>query len=347
MRLRWIADTKVSPISALAVGEVLYRGLEGPDVPPAFLYGTSLSDDVVVLGKNQRALDALDISACASRGVEIVRRTTGGPACIAGHGILYVALGLRHASVLMECPSDRVLNRNVRGLLGGLALTGARANYFGREWISVDKRPAALLGWTRAPSGAVFVEAFLSVDRTYRLPDELSGYPPRADVTVTPKEPILLREIWGEPRDLSDVVRLLAEGHVDRFPDASVELDHSSLSDKERAAGEAAADRMAVGFDDAWDSASWSKVREVPIGFVSAGIALDAEGLIDGAIVAGDFYQDEDAREVLSKKLNGAAPTEEAFVAAVAATWDGQNRVVEGLKDHEPVIEALVDASRR
>jgi len=345
MRFRWIAETDVPTRQALATSAALYHRLGNIDSPPAWLYGARLAGDAVVIGRNQRATDALDVDACAARGVDVVRRATGGPACVAGHGILYFALGLRHGSVLMECPGDRVLNRNVRGFLGGLALTGARANYFGREWIAVDKRPAALLGWTRDAEGGVLVEAFLSVDRPYWLPDELSGYPTREEMTLSAMDPILMSDVWDEPRKITDIVRLIAEGHVDRFRDVDFDLDHSSMSDEERQVAAEAAGEMAVGFDQAWDSLAWSEVREVPVGFISAGLALDQEGLVEDVRVAGDFYQDEAAPAVLAKKLVGATPTKDAFTAAVAAAWDGQHRVVEGFKDPAPVVEALAEAA--
>lgn len=345
MRLRWITDNDVAAGHALSTGAALYRRLHTPGAPPAWLYGARLTGDTVVLGSNQRVTDALDVEACTARGVDIVRRTTGGPTCVAGHGILYFALGLRHASVFMECARDRVLNRNVRGLLGGLALTGARANYFGREWIAVDKRPAALLGWTRNAEGGVLIEAFLSVDRPFRLPDELSGYPAREDMTLSARDPILMSDVWAEPRGISEITRLVAEGHVDRYRDVEVELDHSSVSDEVRVAATEIEGEMAIGFDQAWDNLEWSKTREVPIGFVSAGVSLDADGLVDTARIAGDFYQDESAPAVLAKKLVGVAPSKDAFSAAVTSSWDGQNRIVEGLKDPAPVVEALCEAA--
>ncbi|MBW2464647.1 MAG: hypothetical protein JRH11_23570, partial [Deltaproteobacteria bacterium] len=75
------------------------------------------------------------------------------------------------------------------------------------------------------------------------------------------------------------------------------------------------------------------------------GLALDQEGLVENVQVAGDFYQDEAAPGVLAKKLIGAAPTKDAFTAAVAATWDGQNRIVEGFKDPAPIVAALTEAA--
>ncbi len=117
------------------------------------------------------------------------------------------------------------------------------------------------------------------------------------------------------------------------------------MSDAERESVGNNRTRATVGFDDAWDALSWSSVREVPIGFISGGVALDDEGNVRSAAIAGDFFQDEDAADVLIKKLEGKPPTRDAFTAAVEASWDGQNRVVEGLKDIEPVVDALLEAA--
>lgn len=346
MRFRWIADRDLSPANALATGAALYRGLSAMDAPPLFLYGASLSGDAIVLGQHQRALDALDVAEAASRGTEVLRRATGGPACVAGKGIHYVALGLRHASVLMECPSDRVLNRNVRGLLGGLALAGARANYFGRDYIAVDKRPAGLLGWTRDGEGGVLLECFLAVDRPFTLPEAIDGYPMREEMTEAARTPFVMREVWDEAPAIEDLIRMLAEGHLDRYPDAELELDRSSPSDAERGAADELLPSLSVGFDDAWDTHAWSRVREVPIGFVSAGVTMDDEGFIADAVVAGDFYQDEEVVTLLAKKLAGTAPDPDAIAEVLRGVWDGQNRVLEGLKDLTVLTDALVEAAK-
>src|SRR5690606_38531596 len=157
--LRWHGERDASVERALSLGRGALEGV-GPSVS-AVVVSAAMRGDARVLGAYQRAEDAV-----ASR-APTLRRATGGPAVVAGEGVLYLALALRDASTLMECPRDRVLNRNVRAVLGALRRLRANAHYFGRELVSVERRPAGLLGWTRTSRGAVLLEVFLGVERGF------------------------------------------------------------------------------------------------------------------------------------------------------------------------------------
>lgn len=73
-------------------------------------------------------------------------------------GTLIVGLALIHDSVLLPTPADRLLNRNVRGLLRGLG-----AQYFGGEHLVIGGRPVGWVGFDRAEP-RVLIEAFIGVD---------------------------------------------------------------------------------------------------------------------------------------------------------------------------------------
>jgi hypothetical protein len=74
-------------------------------------------------------------------------------------GTLIVGLALNHDSVLLPTPADRVLNRNVRGLLRGLG-----AQYFGGEHLVIAGRPVGWVGFDRDDEQRVLIEAFVGVD---------------------------------------------------------------------------------------------------------------------------------------------------------------------------------------
>ncbi len=345
MRLRWVAEEDVSPARALATGAMLAaRVSEGG--PSVVLYGAELSGPpALALGAWQHAPQAVALQVADERGTKLLRRKTGGPAGMMGAGVMYVALCLRNASSLMECPPDRVLNRNVRGFLGGLTQEGVPAHYLGREWISVDKRPAGLLGWARR-EGGVLLEVLLGHTRSFVPPSELVGYPPRERAVFGGKEPITLKEAW-EPGGHWDalqrgdlLVRALAEGHADRFED--VEPDHSSLSDREREAVGGFLPDTAVDVDRrAGAEWTWSKPVEIPIGFAAGGVQRGPDGELLEVALAGDFYQDDEAPAHLAKQLVGTEPTPASIQAAVTSTWDGTARVMEGVSDLEPIASAL------
>src|SRR5688500_1056522 len=98
--------------------------------PPAVALarGRGLLDE---LGPDQHAAHALRSEPLEALALPVVRRSSGGGALWASPGVLYLALGLTSASLLMACPPGRTLNRNVRGLLAGFRGLGIAAFYFG------------------------------------------------------------------------------------------------------------------------------------------------------------------------------------------------------------------------
>lgn len=343
MKLRWIVESGVAPARALAVGSLLAARVSQDDAPPAILYGAGLTGDALVLGRWQRTENAVRHSELDVETTPLLRRTTGGPSTMAGDGIVYLALCLRHASALIDCPHDRVLNRNVRGMLGGLSKGGIGAHYSGRQWLSVDRRPVALVGWDREPDGRVMVELFVSHQRTFAPPPELDAYPKPSEPPFQGKVPVTLQELWSDPVEPEELVRWIAEGHPERFGE-ELTLERRSLDDDERTrAGDAGA-RFVVDPGDE-DDLSWSAPREVPIGYLSAGVRV-ADGAIEAAEVAGDFFQDADAPRVLRDKLVGQPPDPETVAGAVNDTWDGNKRVIEGIKELEPIVDALLEAAK-
>lgn len=342
--LRWICESDVPAAQALATGAYLRDQASEPESAPATLYVASLSGDAVALGLWQRAADAIHGTVAADRGVRVLRRSTGGPMVRAGEGILYAALALRHGSVLMACPPDRVLNRNVRGFLGGLSLSGAPAHYFGRDVLSVSRRPAALVGWDRLADGRVLLEVFIGHTHSFVPDGELDGYPTPSEPPFAGKEPITLAEAWEGSPPVEQIGRWLAEGHPARFG-GDVALDHSSLTDDDRRAAREAAASFLWKPDPDDDELRWSTPRPVPIGWLSSGVRLASDGTFADVRIAGDFMQDHDAGAALARKLAGQPVSREVCAQAINATWDGTAHVIEGLRSLEPILDAVLDAA--
>jgi hypothetical protein len=111
---------------------------------------------------------------------------------IGQHAIVWT-LALPHVAALHPDATPRtLLNRNVRGFLAGLSRGGAPARYFGREWIAIDHRPAALLGFDALADGRIVIEVFAGLDATIALPRELCADEERAVDRWRGKEPLAL-----------------------------------------------------------------------------------------------------------------------------------------------------------
>ncbi len=318
--LRWRAEEGVSVSHALAMG----RGLLTGDAPVR-LYVAAPAGDARVLGAYQRREDALaaDVSA------PVFRRATGGPAAVLGEGVLYLALGLNDASALMECPKERVLNRNVRPLLSALRRLGGAAHYFGREHLSLDRRPAGLVAWTRTRGGAVLLELFLGASRSFALEEAEHALSPSAP-RMMGKTPITAAELLGKAPTATELAQACAEAcatmrQLEIVPGAFVPTPVA---------------------EEVPSELRWSSPREVPIGFVRAGLAIDDGAIDDEAItdaaLTGDFFQDADAVDRLRAALIGPA-TPERVSGALNATYGPGGAVIEGLRSLQPVLDAFLE----
>ena len=180
-----------------------------------------------------------------------VRRGSGGPAILVGPGTVHVGLLLAHSGALVACEPSKLVNRYVRPLLKALSSAGA-ARYFGRDWISVNHRPAAWIGFAHdSRSRRAFVEAFVAVASPFATEPRRS---------FLGKEPGTLEGISGRPIDGARLVDRASSRRTSTrtlrsaprlSPHLSLQPDTSDLSADPawRATGEEAIGTIAAGPD--------------------------------------------------------------------------------------------------
>lgn len=99
-----------------------------------------------------------------------VRRGSGGASARVGPGSVWVQLALARPEALVACEPAQLLNRYVRPLLKALTKSGALAHYFGRDWISVARRPCALVAFAHdASTHRALFEAIVAVRTPFAL----------------------------------------------------------------------------------------------------------------------------------------------------------------------------------
>lgn len=175
---------------ALALAPALLELTRSGD---AAIAASLLEGPAVVLGALQRAGRVVDLAACATMDTPVLRRCTTGTSVYIGQRAILWTLALPHVAALAPDATPRtLLNRNVRGFLQGLSRGGAAAQYFGREWIAIHHRPAALLGFEALPDGRVVIEVFAGLDATIALPAGLCADEERAIDRWRGKEPIAI-----------------------------------------------------------------------------------------------------------------------------------------------------------
>jgi hypothetical protein len=213
--VRTLLTGAVSVGEALALGPALLARAAADRIP--VLAASVVFGPAIVLGAMQRAGRVVLLPACAEAGVTVFRRaTTGTAAYVGGLGIVW-SLALPHvASLAPDATPRTLLNRNVRGFLKGLGQVGALAHYFGREWIAVRRRPAAILGFDVTREGAVLLDVLAGVDTPIAVPEALAADDERAVDRWRGAEPIALGEVVRA--DPHDVARSVMDAVASRAP---------------------------------------------------------------------------------------------------------------------------------
>lgn len=222
---------------ALGLAMPLLRSAVRDRVP--WMMASVVAGPAVVLGAAQRAGSVVKLDACAGAGVAVRRRATAGTAVYVGRHAIVWTIALPHpAAIVADATPRTLLNRNVRSFLRGLSRLGAPAHYFGREWVSARKQPAAVMGFEATEEGAAVIEIIAGVDAPPALPDSLVTDDERAVDRWLGKTPIALAELSKkEPLVIAgDVLQAMAQHAAastqeaptllpDRYPEVEREDD--------------------------------------------------------------------------------------------------------------------------
>jgi hypothetical protein len=339
----------VEPAVALERAGAVWRSIDS-DYPVA-MYGATLRGEAWLLGAHQHAGQVLPGREPGSAGgapAVVLRRATGGVAVRAGEGITYLALALRDRSALMPCPRSRILNRNVRGALAGFRQAGIIAHYFGRDFLSIDARPAAWVGWAARTDGRVLIEFLVCESSSCFISPRELGYPAPTAEPFRGKEPWTLQQaidtVIGsekkEPVRGRRLIESLADGYRSGF---NAGFEHTDVP----GAWLSMEPRVGLPPDPDASALHWSHPIEEAIGFVSAGVSIDGAGKLARVHICGDFYAEDGCTITLERMLIGVEPTADHIARAVDNAYGQAGHDVEGVRDLHTFQTAILDAVAR
>jgi hypothetical protein len=293
---------------ARSAAEVAARSRSALDAPLAFagsLLVAEIPDDAILLGAFQRGGDGAALPT--------YRRGSGGPAVRVGPGTLYVALSLAHPAALVGSDEKRIVNRSVRPLLRGLTKVGHLASFFGRDWVSVQHRPAAWVGFSHdTTTRRTVFEAFVAV----RAPFAETG------ASLLGKAPASLEELAGtaiDPRRIADAIVQAYAGAWDAE------------------AVEAAAPAVDGTDERAANDPPWAATVDEAIGTIGAG--PDARGVFR---VGGDLLVSRDALARLEARA--ATASLEDVPSIVDETLAAPGVALDGVRSLTSVRDVIVRA---
>jgi hypothetical protein len=293
--------------------------LDRPLAEPAELWVAVARDEAVLVGAFQRG-------AGIPPEWPLVRRGSGGHEVRVAPGTVHVALALAHPGALPGFADEkRIVNRAVRPLLRALARTGSLAHYFGRDWVSVEHRPVAWVGFAHdAASRRTLFEAFVGVRTPFALGPRVSFLGKAVAALES------LRERPLEPA--GSTAERLASAVVDAY------VAQAGGEARDLAPAEVAAAASGAG-DDPRAEPPWEATCEEAIGLVGAG--PDARGVLR---VGGDLLVSRDALARLEERLAGATTAD--IPRVVDETLAAPGVALDGVKSLASIADVVARARR-
>jgi hypothetical protein len=250
-------------IDARALGALGTRAMAGPLEADAELWVSTIEGQARTVGAFQRCADAQ------------VRRASGGAVVDVGPGTLHVLVSLPHPAALTSCAPAQLLNRYVRPLLRALTVD-KKANYFGRDWVSVAQRPVAWIGFAHdAGSGRTLIEAVCAVSSPFVIGEHVHR------ATFLGKAPATLEEVNGRSLERAELARAVVKAYASAYGQSVLELPTVNVVP-----------------DVISSDPPWAATGDEAIGELGAG--PDASGTFR---VGGDFMVSRDALARLEARL--------------------------------------------
>jgi hypothetical protein len=289
------------------------------------------------------ALGRYHLAPAGGAAVTLHRRLSGGRAWASGDGFVQVSLVLPHRSALVsEDPlalaPEQLLNRAVRGLLGGLATAGVSALYPGRDTITVARRTIGLLGLEIDERGGTLIEACLGIERDQAaLPRLLEEVDPEGVVgaqMITPDDATsLARELRGR-RSFDDLAECIRRGYESRLGVEFVEAP---------APGGAAPAEDGFVHERA-RRAELDRRGTIPtmLGVLEAHVRIAGDGSIGDLMLAGDILAPSGTIARLERAVRGCPPVRQRLAAVVAEIVRPPRDFILGVGSLDTIADTIV-----
>jgi hypothetical protein len=255
-----------------------------------------------------------------------------------------VSLTLPHRSALVSddplaLAPEQLLNRAVRGLLGGLEALGVSALYPGRDTITMARRTIGLLGLEIDARGATLIEACLDVERDQgTLPHLLEQVDPDGVVgaqMIAPDDATSLARELGRHPSFDEVAASIRRGYESRLGVEFVEA---------QAPGSAAAASDDGFVRERMRRADLDRRGTTPtmLGVLEAHVGMAGDGTIGELMLAGDILAPSGTVARLEQAVRGCPPERDRLVAVIGEVVRPPHDFILGVGPLDTIANTIV-----
>jgi hypothetical protein len=237
----------------------------------------------------------------------------------------------------------------VRGLLAGLKAVGVPAFYPGRDWVTVDGRPIAIVSIDVGPEGGLLFEAILAVSRDFSAYSQpVAGSRLAARLSrLSSEELTSLHSHLGVELGVADVAEVTTRGYARQFgitfeaSDAAPEAADVSRTITEQFLPPSwLMNRVVQPFHDHHGSI------ETMLGTLEAHFSLGPGRALNDIVLAGDFIANATAVESLESRLRGCPVDGPTIDRVAAGVFASPENFVLGIGDTTAIPRAILAGVR-
>jgi len=354
-QLLWIVEPSTSSARSVS-SDCYWLDAWEPSVPEqvGVLRVYAFPGEVVALGRYHRAPPGVANATSSWH-----RRLGGGRVAPFGDGFVGVSLILTQRGALVGADAstlraEQVLNRCVRGLLEGCRGAGLPVIYPGRDFVTIGRRPFAMISMEESARGFVLIEMILAVGRSFAvLPRLLDRLDPSGIVPVEMLEPDAVTSLSDELHtslSIEQVADLVRRGFETQFGVECVATPPAvAESDAAAAGGESGS---LARRPRPWLTARMPRpeldlyaVARTQLGAFEVYVALDGERRIADIQLAGDFIANSSAVARLEAALRGCPAHPEAIDAVVTASVQTPADFLLGIGPPRAITELILRAT--
>lgn len=289
------------------------------------------------------ALGRYHLAPAGGPAATLHRRLSGGRAWAAGEGFVQVSLTLPHRSALVSddplaLAPEQLLNRAVRGLLGGLEAMGVSALYPGRDTITVARRTIGLLGLEIDGHGATLIEACLDIERDQgTLPQLLEEVDPDGVVgaqMIAPDGATSLARELGRHPSFEEVAACIRRGYESRLGVEFVEV--------QAAASAAPSDDGFVGERTRRADLDRRGTTPTMLGVLEAHVGVAGDGTIGELMLAGDILAPSGTVARLEQAVRGCPPERGRLLAIIGEVVRAPHDFILGVGPLDTIADTIV-----
>jgi lipoate-protein ligase A len=278
------------------------------------------------------------------------RRFTGGRVLGAGEGWLGLALILPSRDALLpahdlKLKPDQVMNRYIRGLLGGLRELGLECFYPGRDVVTFERRELAMCTFETDISGAMLFEVALAVNKGMEeVVHDLEGFDPDGQLPCAMYGPDAATKLVRElDRDITfiEIAEAVARGYSNLLGGG----DPRELTPMENAqAQRRGASMEQLGWLPLSSEDTLTSRTAAQLGSIEARVKVSSDGVVERLGLFGDFIANSPGVSALQSAMVGRRLDLASVSAAVMKVFGHGDNFILGVGELSNLVKLITRA---